>query len=564
MSKVIIVDSIGKAKTIQAILGSSWQVVPVLGWVRRLADDGSDKLGFFIHDRRVKCRYTIENLEKSNLDRLRAMLDKTSEVYLASDPDRNGELIAWHLAEVLQIEQPKRLVCLEITPEAIDTAIANPRPIDYHMVAATQTHQCLDRSIEHFVTPIVRGLGAKKVRRVELAALHWICDREREIGQFEADNCWVGMARYQNGLCATLLASGNGRIISSQIEADRIFDVARAHQHKLVKIDRETEVLSPPLPFNTSTLQAAAATRLKLSPDVTMAAAQRLYEAGLITYMHTSSDSLSARFSAQVCGWLINNNENNIISVEPREDRTREDRDEAIRPTDIELQSKDLEAIDPQVSAVYQLIWQRTVASLCKPAELYKTTFVTQSGEIYWEAIVRDIGFAGYTKYWMDVDILYKLSIPAISEGDFLETVNLGVERRSTIPQPRYSAADLASLMCRFGVGCPSTYVETISALQDREYIVNIEGMLMPTNLGMDVDRFLLANLPDLVDPEWTAKIDRELNQIAKGTIDGEEYLNRWNQEYLTPALAAAAGQRGSTKSGKLLSCCRSVNRRER
>ncbi|MBD2346012.1 type I DNA topoisomerase [Anabaena subtropica] len=567
--RLLVVESPGKVKKLSQILGSEWIVRASCGHIRELSDEGEDSLGFSIDGSSVRCNYVPrDQRSKETIQQLKTTAKQVSEVVLATDPDREGETIAWHLKEVLGLREPKRVVYTEITASAVRSAIANPRKLDLNLVGAGLCRDCLDKLVGYKGSPLVWALnnGAKSVGRVQSSTLHLICQREREIQTFVPQDYWSVWVDYQEGFRAFYKGAVNNRSDSpeqelelhddaagnsttatestrvlTEAEANRLVGEARNHPHKIVQYEGKIVNRQPPPPFITSTLQQAAGSKLKFAPDKTMVVAQKLYEAGLITYMRTDSVMLSPEFCESARQWLEQNDPQNVPTqvARHRSSKTAQQAHEAIRPTDIFRPSAQLRIeLSTDEFNLYVMIWKRAIASQCRPAQLRKTVVITQSGQILWQARGQVVEFLGYTRYWPN---LSKDSIlPALQQGQMLTLENAGHEKKQTQPPPRYSEPKLVQLMERKGIGRPSTYSPTIATLKKRGYIELTKDNLHPTNLGLEVDDFLQKALPDLLEAEFTAKMENALDAIAEGKQAWQQYLTTWNQNYFAPALAKA------------------------
>ena len=329
--------------------------------------------------------------------------------------------------------------------------------------------------------------------------------------------------------------------VLSQAEADRLVQVAQQQPHRIVSIEGKTTNRTPPPPFVTSSLQQAAGSRLKFSPDKTMQVAQALYEAGLITYMRTDSVLLSPEFCTQAQDWLRQNDPENLPKkvTQHRSRSSAQEAHEAIRPTDVFRPSAQLRGErSPDEFALYVLIWKRAIATQCQAARVRQTRILTQSGTVFWQAKGQVIEFAGYSKYWSNLSA--DVELPILQPGQVLTLTQAGHEAKQTQPPPRYSEPKLVQVMERQGIGRPSTYAPTIATLKQRLYAELTQGNLHPTALGLEVDRFLQAALPDLLQTQFTAKMETELDAIAQGKQDWQRYLTGWNREYFAPALTKA------------------------
>ncbi|MDD1438563.1 DNA topoisomerase, partial [Dolichospermum sp. ST_sed10] len=329
--------------------------------------------------------------------------------------------------------------------------------------------------------------------------------------------------------------------VLSAAEATRLVEEAKRHPHQIIQIEGKLVYRQPPPPFITSTLQQAAGSKLKFAPDKTMQVAQKLYEAGLITYMRTDSVMLSPEFCASARQWLEQNDPQNVPQqvAKQRSSKTAQEAHEAIRPTDVFRPSVQLRIELPEDEFnLYVMIWKRAIASQCRPAQVRKTVIITQSGNILWQARGQVVEFYGYAKYWPNLG--KDAVLPLFQQGQTLTLENAGHEQKQTQPPPRYSEPKLVQLMERKGIGRPSTYAPTVATLKKRNYVELKKDNLQPTALGLEVDEFLQKALPDLLEAEFTAKMEQELDKIAEGKNSWQHYLTTWNQNYFVPALSKA------------------------
>ena len=565
-SKLLIVESPGKTKKLATILGSDWIVKASVGHIRELASDGDNSLGFDLDENSVHCRFVARGQRGAKvIKELRTAVKRVQTVVLATDPDREGETIAWHLQQALNLKNPQRVVYSEITSAAVKAAIAKPRTIDLDMVHSGLCRTVLDKLVGYRGSPLLWQLqnGAKSMGRVQSAALHILCDREREIKAFVPQDYWSVFADYAEGFrayyhgTATTEASDEETLddaatlgesstpestrVTSEAEADRLLAIARQHPHTVTSVEGETKNRRPPPPFITSALQQAAGSRLRFSPEQTMKVAQSLYEAGLITYMRTDSVMLSPEFCAQARQWLESHDPDNVPKTVAKQRKAKgaQEAHEAIRPTDIHRSSQELKTeLTADAFELYVMIWKRAVASQCKPAQVQQTKINTQSGTVCWQAKGQLVIFPGYTRYWNNLKA--DAALPSVQQGQMVTLQQAAHEQKQTQPPPRYSEPKLVQVMERKGIGRPSTYAPTIKTLKQRLYVEAGKGALSPTALGLDVDAFLKEALPDLLQSEFTAQMEKALDRIAEGTEDWQRYLSGWNQSYFAPALVRA------------------------
>jgi DNA topoisomerase-1 len=565
MPNLLLIESPGKLKKLGQILGSGWIVKASMGHVRELANDGLDSLGFDLGDTAIACRYQPRDARsKKVLAELRQAVKKADCVYIATDPDREGETIGWHLQQALNLRNPQRVVYSEITPQAVRAAIANPRTLNQDLVAAGRARDCLDKLVgytgsRHVVWPL--NNGAKSMGRVQSATLHLLCVREREIQAFVPQDYWSVWVTYGEGFKAFYRsnprpqrksakdsedksADKESERVTSQERADELVAIAQNYPHQVLQIEGKQTTQSPPPPFVTSTLQQAAGSKLHFSPEQTMKVAQALYEKGHITYMRTDSVILSAPFCESVRQYLQQHDPTNVPRKTTRHRLVKgsQEAHEAIRPTEVTHLPQQLQReLSSDEARLYELIWNRAVASQCAPARLRKTRIVTQSGEAYWEARGQVLEFAGYTRYWNNISA--DSVLPALTQGQVLQLDQAQADQKQTQPPPRYSEPKLVKLMEQKGIGRPSTYAPTIKTLRQRDYVELYQGKLKPTPLGLELDGALEKLLPDLIQPEFTAKMETALDAIATGEQEWQAYLIGWNREYFGPTIAQAKSQ---------------------
>ncbi len=566
MANLLLIESPGKVKKLGQILGPGWIIKASMGHVRELANDGMDALGFDMDAGQIHCRYLPRDARSQKvLADLRQAVKKADRVYIATDPDREGETIGWHLQQALHLKHPQRVVYSEITASAVRAAIAQPRALDQSLIAAGRARDCLDKLVgytgsRHVVWPL--NNGAKSMGRVQSAALHLLCIRERAIQAFVPQAYWSVWVSYGEGFKAFYRSrfqpqrqaapdiaddkrgEPESERVTSQARADALVAIAQAHPHRVVRVEGKQATQAPPPPFITSTLQQAAGAKLHLSPESTMKAAQALYEKGFITYMRTDSVMLSEAFCQSVCQYLQQHDASNLPQKATRHRAVKgaQEAHEAIRPTDVNrLPGEVGSELASDAARLYELIWNRAVASQCAAARLRKTRILTQSGAAYWEARGQVLEFAGYTRYWNNLSA--DSVLPALRQGQRLQLDQAQAEPKQTQPPSRYSEPKLVKLMEQKGIGRPSTYAPTIKTLRQREYVQVVKRKLHPTALGLALDSALEQLLPDLIQPEFTAQMETALDAIATGEQDWQAYLTDWNQRYFAPAIAQAKSQ---------------------
>lgn len=569
MKNLLVVESPGKVSKLKSILGNDWIVLASCGHVRELAKDTPDSLGFVLLGDRVETHYVMRDARsKENIAKIRTAALQANAIVLATDEDREGESISWHLKEVLGLKNPQRATFTEITKPAVLKAIAQPRPLDENLVAAARCRDCLDKLVGYQVSPLVWQLdnGSVSAGRVQSAALHLLCEREREIERFVKEDYWQVVVEYAEGFKAFYAGSTQstqpdtdsswgesddaaeredesdvtqGARVSTQQLALQLVSIAQTHPHQVVEVKGRTDTKKPPAPFTTSSLQQAAGVRLGQSPEQVMKVAQHLYEQGLITYMRTDSVALSSEFCAAARSWLLQNDPDNVrkSALQFRNKDKAQEAHEAIRPTHAEHAPDSVDLTGSEL-ALYDLIWRRAIASQCADAVLQKTTILTKSGSVNWLVRGQVLVSPGYTVYWNDISADSQL--PSLKDGQQLTLKAATSEKKQTTAPPRYSQPRLVQLLEKVGVGRPSTYAPTIAVLKNREYVYLKGKRLQPTQRGMEVDEFLMVALPDLIRADFTAQMEQTLDSIAQGQENWERWLNQWNSSYFTKALAKA------------------------
>jgi len=532
--KIIIVESPTKAKTINKFLGKNYLVLSSYGHIRDLP---KGKLGIDI-EHNFTPTYVIPRDKQKNVTALKKQTQSAEEIYFATDEDREGEAIAWHLTNIIDIDanQAKRIVFHEITEEAIKTALQNPRSIDLHLVNAQQARRILDRLVGYKLSPflwkkVARGLSAGRVQSV---AVRLVVEREREINSFVPQEYWSITAELlqQNELLTARLIKKNDVTldkfaISSQTEADKIISDINSHNFIVINIDSRDINKNPYPPFTTSTLQQTANNRLGFSAKQTMVIAQQLYEGvklgnlgttGLITYMRTDSLNLAEKFIAETADYLKKNfgDDHSQPTHFKTKNKSAQEAHEAIRPTNVNYTPTSIKNyLQPNQYKLYELIWNRAVASQMPPAKIKQNNIDIKAGEYVFRANGAIITFAGWLKIYPDK--MQENVLPVVHEGEKLNLKNLLPEQHFTQPPGRYSEASLIKALEEKGIGRPSTYAPTISTIIDRNYVTLTDKRLRPTDIGMVVNDLLTEHFTQIIDYNFTAQMENELDEIAEG-----------------------------------------------
>lgn len=545
--KLVIVESPTKAKTIAKFLGKDFAVESSFGHIRDLP---KSSLGIDVeHDFAPK--YVIPTKAKKTVTNLKKLAEKASEVILASDEDREGEAIAWHLSEALKLDPKKteRIVFHEITKEAIEEALAHPRHIDDKLVDAQQARRVLDRLVGYELSPflwkkVARGLSAGRVQSV---AVRLIVEREREIEAFKADEYWSLDAELLTEKKESFISSLNkldGKTldkleIKNEAAATAIKEELEKADYRVAAVEKKRAQKAPSAPFTTSSLQQTANRLLGFSAKQTMMLAQQLYEGveidgegsvGLITYMRTDSQNLSQKFLDEAKEYLQSTLGKEYALEEPRRFKTKskgaQEAHEAVRPTSAGRTPESLEGqLAPNQLKLYRLIWQRAIASQMPAAELDQTAIDIEAGRAEFRSTGQVITFPGYLKIYPEKS--QEMTLPEVAEKDKLELKELKPEQHFTKPPARYSDATLVKELEKYGIGRPSTYAPTISTIEARNYVGRDENKrLKPTDIAGVVNDLLTEHFPKIVDLEFTAKLENDLDEIAEGTIGWQPVIS--------------------------------------
>ena len=570
---LVIVESPAKAKTIEKYLGADYKVMSSYGHIRDLK-----KKDFGVDLKTFEPQYEIPADKRKVVSELRAQAKKSEAVWLASDEDREGEAISWHLAEVLGLDpkETRRIVFHEITKPAILSAIEHPRHIDLNLVDAQQARRVLDRLVGFKLSPVLW----RKVRpslsagRVQSVAVRLIVEREREIQQFKPESSYRVTALFEvpagNGSITLLKAELNKRF-ATRDEAQAFLEKCKEASFTIDAITTRPTKRNPAPPFTTSTLQQEAARKLGFPVAVTMRVAQSLYESGLITYMRTDSMNLSD-LCLNSCGPVISS----LMGEEYHQRRTyhthskgAQEAHEAIRPTDMKRQTIEGDAREQRL---YELIWKRTIACQMADAKLERTTVniaVSGTDEMF-QATGEVVRFDGFLRVYREsqgdddsTNADESRLLPPMSEGEALQRREVVAQQRFSQQPARYTEASLVHKMEELGIGRPSTYAPTISTIQNREYVVKGDaegtpriydqlslagnaisetsqtenvgsnrGKLVPTDIGLVVNDFLMEYFPEIMDYNFTANVEKQFDEVAEGKENWTEMISNFYQDF--------------------------------
>ena len=545
---LIIVESPTKAKTISKFLDKKYLVESSFGHIRDLP---KSEMGVDIeHDFAPK--YIIPTKAKKTVSTLKAAAKKSTEIILASDEDREGEAIAWHLVKALGLDEKKtkRIVFHEITKDAILAALQKPRQIDLDMVDAQQARRILDRLVGYELSPflwkkVAKGLSAGRVQSV---ATRLIVEREREIKDFKIEEYWSLSAdltgdEEKDKFTADLYKIKNKTFNKLEIkkpEAEELKKILQGALYSVDKIEKKQVNKNPSAPFTTSTLQQSANRHLGFSAKQTMTVAQKLYEQGYITYMRTDSLNLSPKFIDDAQKWLKNNLGKDYVIDGGRtfknKSKNAQEAHEAVRPTEANTTPEMLESkLDKSQERLYRLIWQRAVASQMPAAKLAATVIdikAQDKKEIYiFRANGQTLVFPGYLKIWPEKT--KEQEFPVLTEKQPVTLLDLRSEEHSTNPPARYSDAGLVKELEKYGIGRPSTYAPTINTIIVRNYVERDENKkLKPTSIAFVVTDLLINHFPKIVDYKFTAQMENDLDLIASGDKKWQPVISEFYQDF--------------------------------
>lgn len=564
---LVIVESPAKAKTIEKFLGSDFQVESSYG---HIADLPSKEIGVDVENG-FKPKYEVSPDKKALVSKLKTLSKNAETVWLASDEDREGEAISWHLAEELKLDtkKTKRIVFHEITKSAILKAIDNPREIDYNLVNAQQARRVLDRLVGYELSPVLwrKIKGGLSAGRVQSVSVRLIVEREREIQSFNAVATYSIVAEFVNEAGKAFKAK-LPKNFNTKKEAEDFLNQNIGSKYKVADLETKPTKKSPTAPFTTSTLQQEAARKLYLPVGITMQLAQRLYEAGLITYMRTDSVNLSKEAMDAAEAEIIKSygKEFSKPRIFANKNKGAQEAHEAIRPTDMSRHSVN---IDRDQARLYDLIWKRTLASQMSDAQLERTNvkieadnhseIFTASGEV--------LLFEGFLKVYLeghdDDEEEQEGMLPALKVNEKLANNYITATERYSRPPARYTEASLVKKLEELGIGRPSTYAPTISTIINRNYVEkgtlegqernytqltlqnskvgekvlkentgSDKGKLVPTDIGTIVTDFLVKNFGNILDYNFTAKVEQDFDEIAEGNIDWAKMMQDFYNQF--------------------------------
>ena len=532
MSKhLVIVESPSKSKTIEKYLGNDYKVVSSKGHIRDLATTGKYGLGVDIEDG-FKPNYIPISGKKKVITELKKDVKDSDIVYLASDPDREGEAIAWHLKDALGIKDDKykRVLFNEITHDKVISAINNPTVIDDNLVRSQETRRILDRIIGFRLSKLLQSkIGAKSAGRVQSVALKLIVDREREIEAFNPEEYWTITSKFDEFEANLFKYKEEDIKLKCEAEADKVLNNIDEN-YNVESIDKKAKNKKSKFPFITSTLQQEASTKLGFPARKTMSIAQKLYEGidlgdetvGLITYMRTDSIRLSEDFTKPAYKYINDKYGKEYVGYIKKTKKTEnvQDAHEAIRPTSILREPiKVKEYLSQDEFKLYSLIYKRTLASLMSDAKVSQTTIVLNNNEYKFKVTGQILIFDGYLKVYKDYESSEDKILPEIKEKEVLKTTNVEKEQHFTKPPARYTEAKLIKELEELGIGRPSTYATIIDTIKQRNYVELVEKKFKPTEIGIETTDKLQEFFSDLINVEYTRDMEEELDEVADGKL---------------------------------------------
>lgn len=540
---LVIVESAAKAKTIGKFLGPKYKVKASVGHVRDLP---KSKMGVDV-DHDFGLQYITIRGKGPLIKEIREESDRSDRVLLATDPDREGEAIAWHLSKVINIpEEAKcRIEFNEITKDAVTRAVKNPRKIDFDRVDAQQARRVVDRLVGYSLSPLLwakvrKGLSAGRVQSV---AVRLICEREKEIENFKSEEYWsidVGMLSPRNEAFSARLHQVKGKkpTIKNKAAADALIDQINAESFVVSKIDSKQKSRKAVPPFITSTLQQEAAKRLGFTSSRTMRIAQELYEGinlgtegsvGLITYIRTDSTRVSSEAQMETLDYIKNRYGESYVPRQPNIYKSRksaQDAHESIRPTSVLRRPEDVKTdLSRDQLRLYRLIWNRFVASQMAPAIFDTVTVDIKGGALMLRASSSKLKFPGHLAVYEEVeeenateDTPQKTSLPTLAEGESITVSGVNADQHFTQPPSRYTEASLVKLLEERNIGRPSTYAPIIETIIKRGYVERRNKQFFPSELGFIVVELLKDNFPEIMEVQFTAEMEENLDQIEEGT----------------------------------------------
>lgn len=546
MKNLVIVESPSKSRTIEKYLGNDYKVLSSKGHIRDLATKGKYGLGVDI-DNHFAPTYELIKGKKKMVSELKKEVKAADMVYLATDPDREGEAISWHLKDELKIKDSdyERVVFNEITKDTVIKAFSKARKIDDDLVHSQETRRILDRIIGFRLSKLMQAkTGGKSAGRVQSVALKLIVDREREIQNFIKEEYWTIAAKF-NDFDASLEKYKDDKVeLHNEIEADDVLNKL-GNVFKIESVDKKDKKRSSKPPFITSTLEQEASIKLNFTSKKTMSLAQKLYEGidledetvGLITYMRTDSIRLSDEYVKSAYKYIETKYGKEYLGIVKKSKKTEnvQDAHEAIRPTSVNRTPESVKKfLTPDEFKLYSMIYKRALASLMKDAKSEQTTVILDNNNYKFKTTGSVIKFDGYLKVYGDYEDSEDAIIPPLDtyKSNVLVSNEIDKEQHFTKPKPRYTEAKLIKEMEELGIGRPSTYSKTMETIVERGYVKVEEKKFVPTEIGIETTDKLQEFFSDLINVKYTAKMEDDLDKIADGDLVWYNLLDKFYKEF--------------------------------
>lgn len=547
---LVVVESPAKAKTIEKILGKGYKVMASMGHLRDLPQNS---LGVDIEDGFTPYYVNVPN-RKQVIEDLRAEANRSQDVLLATDPDREGEAISYHLAHLLDVpvDENVRITFHEITPNAITHAVENPRAVNIEQVNAQQARRVLDRVVGYKLSPLLwkkifRGLSAGRVQSV---AVRLICEREEEINAFEPKEYWTVEVKYATVSGETFTAKlhtyqGEPVEIGDETRAQEIEEELRRTDAIVTQVKHSQKRRKPQAPFTTSTLQQDSVNRLNFAARKTMMIAQQLYEGldirgahvGLITYMRTDSTRIATEMQTEAAAYIRKKFGEDFVPEKPNHytgQSQSQDAHEAIRPTSLQHHPNDVAPfLTKDQLKLYTLIWNRFLASQMTPQISKNVTAVIEAGEYGLRAVGSQVVFPGFSVVYLAKEKADENILPNIAKDDVLNQKTILPKQHFTQPPARYTEATLIKLLEEKGIGRPSTYAPILDTIQKRNYVQKRDKSFVPTELGFIVVDLLKKFFRKIIDVRFTSKMEEELDKIAEGELTYEQLMDEFYQVFI-------------------------------
>ena len=571
MSKhLVIVESPSKSKTIEKYLGSNFKVVSSKGHIRDLATTGKYGLGVDV-DNDFKPNYIAIPGKQKMISELKHYVKDSDKVYLATDPDREGEAISWHLKEALNIKDSdyERVLFHEITKDKVISAFDTPRKIDYNLVKSQETRRILDRIIGFRLSKLMQSkTGGKSAGRVQSVALKLIVDKEREIEKFVSEEYWTITSIFDSFEADLFKYKDEEIKLKNEEETDKVIS-SLSDSFVVSSVEQKEKNKKAKAPFITSTLQQDASNKLSFNAKKTMSLAQKLYEGidlesetvGLITYMRTDSIRLSDEFIKAGYKYINDNYGKEYVGyvkTTKKKDNVQ-DAHEAIRPTSVYRTPESVKKyLSKDEFKLYELIYYRALSSIMADAKVNSTTILLSNNDYIFKTTGQVLLFDGYLKIYKDFETSEDKILPELKNMDVLKSKDIKKEQHFTQPPARYTEAKLIKEMEELGIGRPSTYATVIDTIKEREYVKLIEKKFYPTEIGIETTDKLQEFFSDIINVEYTANMEKDLDEIAEEKKDNIKVLREFYDNF-EPLVKKAFGEmekKAPTETGEMCPEC--------